>query len=130
MNSCYKKVFPLCIVLVLLISLVCPSCQLDSVSEIPDNFLSCKNILYLERFCSVNELGLSGEGVSRHILQSLRRQTPKVIPFGIQSVLEDKVQAVKIANCNTVEVIFLAVFMTIIIYIFRTDGKKRVFVNN
>lgn len=126
----YKKLFSVCIIVFLLLSLVCPSYQLDSVSEPTENFLSCKSLLYLERFCMVNELSLSGEGATRHMLQSLRRQTPKLIPLSLQSELEDKAQVIKIVNDYAVGVIFLIAFMMIIIYIFRTDGKKRVLVNN
>ena len=126
MKSGCKKLFSVCIAVFLLVSLVCPSYQLGFVPETTERFLSCKGPLYLERFCPVNELGISGGGIARHTLQTMRKQISKLIPLGLRNELEDKEQVVKIVYYHFVGVVFLAVFMSIIIYIFRTDGKKRV----
>ncbi len=123
----YKKLFSVCIIVFLLISLVYPFYQVESAQETTGNILSCSNLLYLERVCFEKELGFSGESVARHMLQSLRRQNSKVIPMGFQIETKDEMRFIKIANDVFVGFVFMTVLMTIIIYIFRTDGKKRLF---
>lgn len=130
MKSGCKKPFSICIIFFILISLVYPSYQVVSDRETTDDILSCTSLLYLEGLCTEAHLGIPSDGVTRHILRSMRRQPLKVIPLGVQTNIENEVRVVKNSNDIIEGVVFMTILMMIVIYIFRSDGKKRVLANN
>ncbi len=66
---------------------------------------------------------------SRYFFQSVRENLQKTIPVGISTVFTLKTNPVMIRQYLSIGVVISMMFLTIIIYIFRSDGKKR-YVNN
>lgn len=131
MKSSYKKLFSFFMILFILISLVYPSYQIDHTQDFAENgIMPCVGTLYLECLCPVKELGVFNDSVTRHIFQSIRRHHPKAISLGFWIEPEEVVRTVEASNDLFVGIGFVAVLMIIVTYIFRTDGKKRILINN
>ena len=71
---------------------------------------------------------ISGES-SRYFFQSVRKNVQKTIPVGMSTGFALKTQPAKVHQYLSIGIIFSMMFLTIIVYIFRSDGKKR-YVNN
>ncbi len=127
MKSCGKKVLPFILVMLLVISVICPSYQSDVVQESKQNILFGQSLLYLERLSSIsNGSGIFEGGTTRHMLQSVRRQNQRILPFGLSLNIEKETGITYVVNNPCIALVFVMIFMVIICYIYKADGKKRI----
>ena len=123
-----KRVLCLALFLLLLSSLIFPSYQGAPVIEHDGNFLSCHSLLYLECLRSMAEkTGISGAS-TRHALQSEPKSAQRMPSMRVSDPYLEGTARMKCIAPQEIGVLCMLVFLIIIIYIFRTDGKKR-FVN-
>ncbi len=123
-----RKYMILLLLLFILFSLIFPGQQDGRVLEESDSFLSCPGILYLECLRPMTEgTGISGES-TRHVLQAESKATQRMLSMRVPNPYLENAARVKCGTPREIGILCMMVFLTIIIYIFRTDGKKR-FVN-
>ncbi len=123
-----KRVLCVSLLALLFISLMFPSYQGNPATEWDGNFLSCQGLLYLECLRSVaEETGISGTP-TRHILQSEPKSAQRMLSMRAPNPYLEGAARIKCMAPREIGVLCMMVFLTIIIYIYRTDGKKR-FVN-
>ncbi len=127
MKSSGKKVLSVMLVMLLVISVICPSYQSEVVQDSKQNILFGQSLLYLERLCSIaNGSGFFEGGTTRHMLQSVRRQNQRILPFGLSWNIEKETGIAYVVNNPCITLVFVMIFMVIICYIFNADGKKRI----
>lgn len=128
MKSASKKAVAVLVFMLLLVSLLCPSYQSGLTQESERSFLACQRMLYLERLCFMPEgYGVFEGGASRYILQAARRQNPRILPFNVQCDVKMESYVVQATEHLYIGLVFIMIMMVIVSYIFRADGKKRVY---
>ncbi len=128
MNSGGRKFLSVALLLFVFFSLLFPAYQGNPALESNGKFLSYPGILYLEYLqLQTGGTGLAGEP-SRHVLQSETRAAHRMLSMRAPDPFCDETVRVTCTGLREIGVLCMMVFLTIIVYIFRTDGKKR-FVN-
>ncbi len=120
-----KKYLSLFLLLFVLFSLFVPGYQGNALPRESTNSLSCQGLLYLECLHSMAEgIRISGES-TRHILQAESKTMQRMLSLRAPNPYMEGAARIKCYAPRELGVLCLMVFLTIIIYIFRTDGKKR-----
>ncbi len=121
----HKTAFSLIAVSLLLFHLLFPVYSGNLGPETNETIFSCSGALFLE--CLRQDVGtsqISQEG-QRQFLRHFKRSNDNMTSVGILDMRHDSMARVKTIFCQSIQIVYLMVFLTIIIYIFRSDGKKR-----
>ncbi len=121
-----KRILCSIIMMAFLFSMFCVGISDAKYEQENQSVLSYPGLLYLEYVKSINGgTGLEQE-TGRQLLQMRRKVSQRLNPFRILMPDLGSINPEKTNTPRTLGLLCTMVFLTIIIYIYRTDGKKRV----